>query len=137
MLLDANDLLRQIKKSAVDAVNATKPTAVILGTVTNISPLQINVSQKITLDSAQLILTRNVTDYEIEMTVDHETENASFLTLHTHVGGGSPAEFDSTHKHEYAGKKKFIVHSALKQNDRVIMMQEQGGQRFIVLDRVM
>jgi hypothetical protein len=71
------------------------------------------------------------------MTVDHWTENEE---AHTHVihdtytGGGTS---DSTaHKHAYAGKKTFIVHGELTVGDKVILMREQGGQRFVVLDRV-
>lgn len=137
---DFVDLINVMKQSAVDAVRATKPTAVVLGTVVGVEPLKINVEQRLTLTENQLILTRNVTDFEVEITVEHETEDASFNTSHNHdhtQGPTLPASFDSTHRHEYKGRKKFTVHNALKTGDEVLMIQEQGGQRYIVLDRVM
>lgn len=136
MLHDFNDLLSTIKKAAVEAVKASKPTAVVYGKVISTSPLKINVEQKMTLTKEQLVLTRNVTDYEVEMTFDHLTENHT----HTHTisdtysGGGSASS--ETHDHAYQGKKLFTVHNGLVVGDEVLMMQMQGGQRYIVLDRV-
>lgn len=127
LLHDFNDLLRIIKKAAVEAVNASKPTAIVYGKVISISPLKINVEQKMTLTAAQLVLTRNVTDYKVYMTVDHVTENKS--------GGSGDASFAS-HNHEYKGKKEFTVHNGLIVGDEVVMIQMQGGQKYIVIDRV-
>ena len=42
---DFVDLINVMKQSAVDAVRATKPTAVVLGTVVGVEPLKINVEQ--------------------------------------------------------------------------------------------
>ena len=136
MLHDFNDLLNSIKKAAVEAVKASKPTAIVYGKVTSVSPLKINVEQKMTLTPAQLVLTRNVTDYELEMTADHSTENHT----HTHTisdtysGGGSAS--NETHNHAYTGRKTFTVHNSLVVGDEVVMVQMQGGQKYIVLDRV-
>ena len=45
MLHDFNDLLVLIKKSAVEAVNSSKPTAIVYGKVISSSPLKINIEQ--------------------------------------------------------------------------------------------
>ena len=127
MLHDFNSLLVLIKKSAVEAVNASKPTAIVYGKVSSISPLKINVEQKMTLTAAQLVLTRNVTDHKVFMTVDHATEYKS--------GGSGDASFES-HNHEYKGKKQFTVHLGLNKGEKVILLRVQGGQKFVVLDRV-
>lgn len=124
---DFNDLLVLIKKSAVEAVNSSKPTAIVYGKVISSSPLKINIEQKMTLTAAQLVLTRNVTDHKVFMTVDHVTENRS--------GGSGEASFKS-HNHAYTGTKEFTVHNSLAVGDEVIMIQIQGGQKYIVLDRV-
>ncbi len=124
---DFNDLLVTIKKAAIEAVNASKPTAIVYGKVISKSPLKINVEQKMTLTAAQLILTRNVTDYQVDMTVNHETEYKS--------GGSGDSSFVS-HNHAYIGKKTFTVHNGLVVGDEVIMIQMQGGQKYIVIDRV-
>ena len=121
------NLIEIIKQAAIEAVAASNPCAIMFGTVTSISPLKINVEQKLTLTEAQLILTHNVVDYDVEMTVDHETDYTS--------GGIGDLAFD-LHNHTYKGKKVFRVHNGLKVNDDVILVQMQGGQKFIVLDKV-
>lgn len=117
-MLDTNDLHNALKQCATGAQDASKPMAVVFGTVLLESPLTVNVEEKLTLSTAQLVLTRNVTDYTTDMTVDHMTEVAS------------------AHAHGYLGRKEFLVHHTLLKGDRVVMLREQGGQRYIILDRV-
>lgn len=126
-----------IKKAALDAVNASDPVNVFFGNVVSASPLKINVEQKMTLEAAQLILTRNVTTHTIQMTIDHWTEDEEAHThavQDTYTGGGTSDP--TTHKHAYRGRKSFTVHNGLVAGDKVILIREQGGQRFIVVDRV-
>ena len=124
---DFNDLVTAIKKASVEAVNASKPMNLTYGKVVGVDPIKINVDQRLNLTSKQLILTGNVKDFEVEMTVDHVTEETS--------GGGGDLSFAS-HSHRYSGKKMFTVHNGLKLGEKVIMIQVQGGQKFVVLDRV-
>ena len=70
---DAVELLKTLKKAAVEAVEATKPVQVCYGKVTGTSPLKILVDQKLTLGEGQLVLTRNVIDYEMDISVSHWT----------------------------------------------------------------
>ena len=131
------DLVESMKKAAVDAVNASKPAMIFFGTVTNASPLEINVEQKMTLTIEQLILSRNVTEHEIEMTVSHLTELEAAHThavQDTYTGGGSSSP--TSHLHAYTGRKKFKVHNGLVKGDVVILIRMQGGQKFIVIDRL-
>ena len=72
---DAVELIKAIKRAALDAVDASKPVQVCFGKVTSTSPLKILVEQKLPLGEGQLVLCRNVTEYTVEMTVDHYTEN--------------------------------------------------------------
>ncbi len=115
---DMSDFVNLIKKISISAVNSSNPVKIIYGVVEKVTPLQIKIDPKIILQESQLILTRNVTDYDIEMTVEHFTENTS------------------SHNHEYKGKKLFTVHNALKVCEKVILIQETGGQKFLILDRV-
>ncbi len=126
MSLDANELVRLVKRAAVEAIQAGNPMGVCFGTVTSASPLKITVDQKKILTDAQLILTNNVRDYSVEMTVDHQTGSTS--------GGSGDASFAS-HRHAYSGRKKFTVHLGLKAGEKVILLRCDGGQKFIVLDR--
>lgn len=134
---DAVELVKTMKRAAVDAVNASKPVEVCFGKVTSASPLKILVEQKMTLGAAQLVLCRNVTEHIIEMTVNHYTENE---TEHTHAvqdtytGGGSSSP--TKHLHAYRGRKKFTVHNGLVVGDEVVLLRQQGGQKYIVVDRI-
>jgi hypothetical protein len=130
------NLIEIIKKAAVDAVQASRPVNVVYGVVTSADPLKIQIDQKITLEEPFLVLTRNVTDYELEVTLDHFTESdADLNTTHTHPDVVA-SSFDSTHRHAITGKKTITVHNGLKLNDKVVMMMSQGGQSYTVLDKV-
>lgn len=127
MSLDMNGFLENVKRAAVEAVEAGKPFGFVLGKVTSASPLKVQVDQKLELTAAQLILTNAVRDYTVYMTVDHETEEK---------GGGSGAAAYESHKHAYKGKKAYRVHLALKAGEQVLLLRADGGQKFIILDRV-
>jgi hypothetical protein len=70
LLFDMGDFIKLMKKTAVEAVNASKPANMVFGKVMSSSPLKIKVDQKLILTSAQLVLSRNVTDYRLSVTVD-------------------------------------------------------------------
>lgn len=105
---DNERLIRLIKQAALDAVNASKPSGVYFGKVISVSPLKIQIEQKLILGVAQLVLTRNVTDYTVETTTDGEQ-------LHSH---------------------RVTVHNALQVGEKVVLYRLQGGQKFIVADRI-
>lgn len=56
-LLNAYDLLKFIKKAAIEAVEANQPSDFCFGTVLSTSPLQVKIEQKLTLGKAQLVMT--------------------------------------------------------------------------------
>ena len=124
-----------MKEAGAKATDATNPVNVCFGKVTSASPLKILVEQKITLTAAQLVLTKNVTDHEVSVTVDWETEKT--LDAHNHTTDGiMSSDFDLKHSHDIKGKKKITIHNALKTNDEVLLLRVQGGQKYIVIDKV-
>lgn len=126
-MADYNEFLNIVKKAGVDAVESNKPVNILYGNVISSSPLEIKIEQKLTLGTKQLVLSRNVTDYYVDMTVNHLTENKS--------GGSGDAEF-SSHNHGYVGTKTFLVHKSLNVGEKVVLLRMQGGQKYLVLDRV-
>lgn len=122
-----NELVQVIKQIAVEASEASKPTGITYGEVVKINPLEINIEQKLTLPAEFFKLTKAVTDHYVDITVNHVTENRA-------GGSGDPAY--ESHNHDYQGRKKFLVHNGLQVGETVILLQVQGGQRYIVLDRV-
>lgn len=124
----SGELLQLIKQAAAEGVEAGKPVKVFFGTVTGVQPLVITVEQKKVLTQEFLILTSAVKDHWRDMTVDHLTENAS---------GGSGDSAYAAHNHAYTGRKSFLVHNDLVMGEKVLLLAMQGGQKFIVADRVM
>lgn len=102
---DYSALVKVMKQASTEAVNAGGPVTVCFGKVTNTSPLQVLVDQKMTLGSAQIVLTKNVTDYDVGITVD---------------------DIDKT----------MTIHNSLRNGDEVVLLRQQGGQKYIVIDRV-
>lgn len=117
-MFDANDFVKLINQAAIGAYNSMKPLEVLYGTVSSAAPLNITIDQKTTLIQEQLVLTRNVTDYDVNMTVNHNTETAE------------------GHSHGYAGTKTFTVINALQEGEKVVLLKIQGGQEYLVWDRV-
>ena len=126
-MADVIDFLNAIKKAAKEAVEAGQPTDFCFGKVTSTSPLNVMVEQKLILTPAQLVLTRNVTDFKTKVTIDWNTENQS--------GGSGESSFD-THNHNIKGTKEITVHNSLVVGDKVVLLQKKGGQKYLVIDRV-
>lgn len=133
-------LLKAIQSVSSAAVQAGAPTGIYYGTVTSETPLKILVEQKMELTEEFLVLSGAVRDHKVELTAAMETEDASFPTSHTHpcdaqstVGSAS---FDSAHRHRLEGRKQVLLHLALRQGEKVILLRMQGGQKFLVLDRL-
>lgn len=121
------ELANVIKELVNNTTLANKPTTISFGVVTNEEPIEITIDQKLRLTKEFLILTRNVTDYDVDMTVNHTTEKMQ--------AGGKDPSF-KPHKHAYKGRKKFKVHNRLLKGENVLMLRMQGGQKYIVIDRI-
>lgn len=74
-----------VKRAAVEAVEAGKPVNILFGTVLSASPLKIQVDQKSIYTSKMLILTRNVTDFEID---SRDDTNPSTFKVHNALKAG-------------------------------------------------
>ena len=83
-----DDLLRVIKRAAMEAVNASMPTAIVYGKVTKTDPLTVQLDAKRVYDSDFLVLTKTASDANLSV------------------------------------------------DDKVAMIRENGGQRFLIVDKV-
>lgn len=128
-MLDSKDLVNAIRQVSVESFKSLKPTNVLYGNVLSIDPLKISIEQKLILTKEYLLLTKNVADYKVNITVDHKTEG------YTHTHEGDVYSYD-THNHAYKGVKEITIHNGLKTGDKVLLMQIEGGQKFIVLEKV-
>lgn len=140
-----------IKEIATKAVDASNPVAYYYGTVLAVSPLQIKVSQNLILSEEFLVVPKSLTNYEISIYIDTSTENTKTNTKHTHlinysddtINGSTQknveseiGEFDNTHAHKLKGVKNITFYNALKVGEKVILARAQGGQEFIIIDKV-
>lgn len=129
------DMVSAIKLAAAQAVEAAAPAGLYMGTVLSVSPLTVQLDQKMTVTAEFLMLSTLVQEFNVDMTVDHWTEDTNPPTTHAHPDAGVNS-FDATHKHAYKGRKTFLVHLGLQAGERVFLIREQGGQRFLILDRI-
>lgn len=131
MLADANELVETLKRAAVEAMEAKKPVNVYFGEVVGAAPLKINVEQKMVLGEKQLILSRNVTDFKTSITGGNIKNY--YYTGSTTDSGTAPVSPSHVHA---VGKIEVTVHNGLVVGDEVILIRQQEGQKFIVLDRI-
>lgn len=135
-----------IKRMAVGANEAGAPTSILFGIVTSVNPLEITVEQKLKLTKEFLVLTKNVKDYTVDVSMNWNTESASIDANHQHsceITSNNEdisvsinnQNIDLTHSHNLKGKKSITIHNGLKINDTVILIQQQGGSNFVVLDK--
>lgn len=109
LLRNVVDIVKNMQKIATQVFEASKPMKLVFGKVISVSPLKVNVDQKLELTEEFLVLTNNVLEHETEITVDPDN-------------GGQ--------------KKKCIIHNQLKVDDTVIMLRDNGGQKYVILDKV-
>lgn len=147
---DAAELLILLKKTALEAVEASKPMSFFFGKVTGVEPLVIDVEQKMKLKASQLIFSRNVTDFDTEISVDTMTNPAleththslsfrmeeSGEPLHIHGLSGNIDAKNLSHAHEIKKRMKITVHNRLAVGDKVILIRNKGGQKYLVVDRI-
>lgn len=100
-------LLELVKQAGVGAVEAGNPVSMLYGTVIQGSPLQVKVDQRITLTEEFLIVPQQLTAYEVTLE-------------------GVPGYED----------KPLVIRNGLAEGDKVLLLRVQGGQQFVILDRV-
>ncbi|OAB46537.1 DUF2577 domain-containing protein [Paenibacillus antarcticus] len=109
-------MLDVIKQAALEVIKNSNPTAVMFGTVLSISPLEISVDQRLILTEAFLIVPESMGRFEIDL-------------KHVHAVIGLPDTKESL-------LDKIVIRKGLESGDKVILMRLQGGQQFVVMDKV-
>lgn len=128
--MDANGIVKKVHQAAIDAMESTKPVNVYFGEVMSVSPLKIDVEQKMILGEKQLVLSRNVTDFKTKITAG----NIKNYYYTGDVNSGT-APVSPSHVHA-VGTIDITVHNGLAVGDGVILIRQQEGQKFIVVDRI-
>lgn len=108
-------LAESIKILGKGAVDAEGPVVVMFGAVTKVNPLEVLVDQRFPLDEELLIIPASLTRYEIDLKHKHNTT------------GGTTEE---------ALTEKIVIREGLKVGDSVLLLRVQGGQKYVVWDKV-
>ncbi|MFD2329113.1 DUF2577 domain-containing protein [Cohnella sp. GCM10020058] len=108
-------LLHIIKKAGLGAVESGQPMAVLTGSITSDTPLEVTVDQRFVLTAEFLVVPESLTEYEID-------------AKHTH--GYSQGTTNA------ALADKLVIRRGLKKGDKLLLLRVQGGQQYIVMDRL-
>ena len=131
-------LLEVIKQAGVDAVGATNPVAVMFGTVTKASPLEVNVDQRFTLTEDFLVIPESL------MMLRNSQGNFN-MSLKGNVLTGPAVEDESEERWtgsmriygaELEATRGSLQLEPFSVGDKLILLRIQGGQKYVVLDRV-
>ncbi|MEW8955616.1 DUF2577 domain-containing protein [Clostridium sp.] len=103
-----------IKRAGIDAVGATNPLNILFGEVLDIDNLKIKLDQKLILPRDFFIVPESLTRYEVDLEHNHSVpEGISSNSL-----------------------GKLVIREGLKQGDKVLLLRIQGGQQYVILDKV-
>ncbi len=94
-------LLELVKRAGIGAMEASSPTAALLGQVLTVQPLTVLVDQRFTLPEEFLLVPESLRERRVD------------------IGG-----------------EQLILNRGLEANDSVLLLRVQGGQQYIVLDRM-
>jgi hypothetical protein len=109
------ELANLIKQAGAGATEAGKPVNILFGSVTHINPLEVTVDQRFALDEDFLIVPESLTEYKIDVS-------------HTHsYSGGTTGP---------ALAQELLIRRGLEVGDSLLLLRMQGGQQYIILDRV-
>ena len=106
-----------VKRICFDMIGEMVFSDTVLGVVESDCPLSVRVSDKIILREEQMILSRNVSDFIFEATV-----NPVFPD-------------DISNDEDFKKRKKYAVYNRLKKGERVILAKAEGGQVYFIIDR--
>lgn len=128
-----SELAKLIKILSLDAMEQGRPMNVLFGTVEKAKPLEIRIDQKQLIKSGYLILTNAVRDYKTKFTFDNPNIKQVYTTW-------DMSESSESTENKIAFKQKIqhevTVYNGLSKGDKVLLLRVQGGQKFIVLDRL-
>ena len=118
-------MIEAVKKIVSNMLENSKLSKLEFGTVESVEPLKIRIDQK------------KVINYYVDITVQHSTDSiyGSWDTSHDHPGAWKNV-IPIDHEHEYKGRKKIMMHYSLKKGEKVVLIRQDGGQLYYILDRI-
>lgn len=103
-------MIEIIKEASLGAVGAGNPVNILFGEVLSIEDFKIRVDQKLILDKDFFIIPESLIRYEVDL-------------KHSHGSTG-------------IALGKLVIREGLKKGDKVLLLSVQGGQQYVILDKV-
>lgn len=138
-------IIEIIKVAAMDAIENSKPCDLRFGTVSSISPLKVKISNDFIIPEQLLIVPEHLTDYSMltnvggdsssggsSVTMTVEGETLVITTNATEV----VSETDTTEEVESVDERTLTMYNGLEVGDSVVLLRNQGGSSYLILDRV-
>ena len=148
-------MIEVIRNIIDEQMNAYGLTDLAIGTVVSISPLKIKLTDRITLNENQILLTEFILEKSLKLIHKHGVEDVKISKYrHTHkVEGATMKEQEHLHGIDLNTKPdvhshnaeitikdnlgaKIIIQEGLKNGDKVIMMRTEQGQKYVVLSKL-
>lgn len=109
-----------IKEIVQKTVAASDPTGIMYGEVVSVEPLEVNIDQRFTVPEEVLIVPEGLRHFEINL---HHS--------HLYTEGGEEKETSLALPEE-----PIVIRRGLELGDKVLLLRAQGGQQYVVWDRL-
>lgn len=107
-------MIDTIKQASIGAMGASNPVNILFGEVVSAEELKIKIEQKLILDKDFFIIPKSLTRYEVDLTHNHIISDSSTSN----------------------SLNKLVIREGLKAGDKVLLLRIQGGQQYVILDKV-
>ena len=143
-------IIEIIKVAAMDAIENSKPCDLRFGTVSSISPLKVKVSNDFIIPESLLVVPEHLTDYSLNANVGGDGNISSSsggtsvsmhvegetLIINTNVTSTIDEGEPTTEEVDFVDERTLTMYSGLNVGDKVVLLRNQGGSSYLILDRV-
>nr|DAY21016.1 MAG TPA: Protein of unknown function (DUF2577) [Caudoviricetes sp.] len=148
-------MIEVIRNIIDEQMNSYGLSDLAIGTVVSENPLKIKLTDRITLNENQILLTEFVLEKSLKLIHKHGIENVKISSYtHSHkIEGATEKAQEHTHSLDLSTKTdtyshkaditikdnlgaKIIIQEGLKNSDKVIMLKTEQGQKYVVLSKV-
>ncbi len=136
----ATGLISIIKQAAMDAVENGKPCDLRFGTVSSVSPLKVRISSDFILPESLLVVPEHLTDYSMDTNIGSAKDESKLsisvvgttlkITTVTEEVEGDESTTESI------DERTLTMYNGLNVGDNVVLLRNQGGSKYLILDRV-
>jgi hypothetical protein len=109
----------------MEAIENGKPCDLRFGEVVSISPLKVRITSDFILPESLLIVPQHLTDYSVVVNIGLDRTKGDVLD-----------EGISESDTEGVDERTLTVYNGLEIGDNVVLIRNQGGTKYLILDRV-